>query len=319
LRELYDRFIAVTIGEHFVVAERRFLEGAMKALVVLRALGLGYVGAAALTRAVNKGLTRAARMTPEQGVRLLERLWKVCRGCVLYCREGEGGRAYMVERSAEDFAAWVVAGEMESLACPDLLRAASDAFWSSLTFRFICHSGREVSIPAGESYPHPLWVRHLEVPGHEALAVTVSRADGEDLQGMAGKDKRGFVLVLDVPFRHLLGRSICLKWLAGNANPEQVYIWMPDCLSPDEEERVRRCISLARALREPRKRGATQVYNLLLRDYLALVARTLQAILDCYRRGTIVGPGGRLPIPATAASMGEVLRQITAWAIDRDF
>jgi hypothetical protein len=59
LRELYDGFIAVTIGEHFVVAERRFLEGAMKALVVLRALGLGYVGAGARTPAGNQGRTRA--------------------------------------------------------------------------------------------------------------------------------------------------------------------------------------------------------------------------------------------------------------------
>ena len=276
-----------------IALRRQRLERSVKGLISLRLLGVPYRGGCPVWGGANSDLLYALHV--------------LCRGDGLMAWPEEGRPVFVVESDPERFADWSITRASAFLGRKDRDKALSDALWSTL---FTVRGRRRAEEPPGGIGPEPatVVVSGEVFPGREA--VYLERAG-------AGE----WVLVFESPWKADRGgrEQRVMRALPEGVGPGQVWIWIPRELKPCEREEVTCYLAAAKALRkalsaEHIDEGRGRLVRELRQSYLGTCKPALEAIIDCYREGTIETDRGTWWAGERGASLVEAIADLVTWA-----
>jgi hypothetical protein len=291
LAAIYAQCLETVVARNFCGTRRRQLEKSLKALIILRLLGVPYRAGSPIPGAAEEGL--------------LSSLHILCQGAGLMAWNENGNPVYVVENDPERYVEWVVTRMTAFLGRNERDKAVADALWSKL---FSVPEGgvRQELLPAG-SQPCSLLLSGDVFSGREALLIQWPGA---------GK----WVVAFESPWKVDQGRRVhrVMRALPGEVSSGRVLIWVPRRLLPREEEQVVCYMAIARALRMmPADESADETGGWLMRAlqraYLSASKLALEAILDSYRQGMVVADRGMWYPDQRTDSLVCLVRELMVW------
>jgi len=303
LAAIYERRLERVVVRHYRRNRRRRLERSLKALIVLRLLDVPYRSGCPISTGAEKNL--------------LSSLSVHCGGAGLMAWTEGGAPVYVVETDRERFVDWIVGRTTAFLGRDDRDKVLSDALWATL----FATPGRDV----GQDLP-PSGAQTSDGCRTRSLLLSGDAFAGREAVVVQRPGVGRWVLVFESPWETDRGRRVrqVMKALPDGIGPGRVWIWVPRQPLPREDEDITLHMATSRALREvtsgERADGTTCGWLLraLQRLYLGASAPALEAIVACYREGTVVTDRGTWRPLERAQPLVHLVGEFGAWASGGD-